>query len=79
MAASFGCFLSPIDFERNVPNDFANIGQQRVRLRWGNGVPCTQISVIYTFLRVPPTPYDMLGKIVANFSVFYVQFPYALL
>ena len=37
------------------------------------------VSVIYTFLRVPPTPYDMVGKIVANFSVFYVQFPYALL
>ena len=70
MAASFCCFLSPIDFERNVPNDFQKIRQQRVRLCRGNGVPCTQIGIVYTFLRVTPTPYDMVGKIVANFPYF---------
>ena len=39
MSAPFGCFLSPIDFERNVPNDFYDVAEQRVRVYRGNGVP----------------------------------------
>ena len=38
-AVAFGCFLSVIDFQRNVPNDFTDIGQKRVWLRRGDCVP----------------------------------------
>ena len=46
---------------------------------WRNGVPCTQISVIDTFLRIQTAVHDIVRKVAEDFSVFHVQLMYRLL
>lgn len=42
-------------------------------------IPCAHVSVIDTFLRILPVVQNVERKMVTNFSVFIIQFPYGLL
>lgn len=68
-AAPLCCGVGPVLFQREIADDAADIGSQRVGSLGRDTVPCAEIGVVDTFLRILRVVQNVVSDFEAQVAV----------
>ena len=65
-ASPLGCLLFALHVQRKIPHDFAEIGQQRMRLCGRNRIPRAEVGIAHALLRILRACKDVVRELVCG-------------